>query len=77
MGQHKCPKCERQFARSDSLTRGICSEDMGSETMSENEQFTISEKSDAETSRRNPKEDIFRKYEDKIIAFVMIVIQTI
>ena len=32
MGQHQCPKFERQFARSDSLRRhltsGICSEDM-------------------------------------------------
>ena len=55
MGQHQCPKCERQFARSDSLRRhltsGICSEDMESETMSENEDSTMSEESDAGTSR--------------------------
>ena len=47
MSQHQCPKCERQFARSDSLrhhlTSGICSEDMESETMSENEDSTMSE----------------------------------
>ena len=69
MGQHQCPKCERQFARSDSLrqhlTRGICSEDMESETMSENEESSMSEESDAETSRSHQKEDIFGKYEDK------------
>ena len=45
MGKHQCPKCERQFARSDSLRRhltsGICSEDMESETMSENEDSTM------------------------------------
>ena len=69
MGQHQCQKCERQFARSDSLRRhltsGICSEDMESETMSENEESTMSEESDAETSRSHHKEDIFGKYEDK------------
>ena len=65
MGQHQCPKCEGQFARSDSLTSGICSEDMESEKMSKNKQSTISEESDAETSSRYPKEDIFWKYEDK------------
>ena len=56
MGQHQCPKCERQFARSDSLRRhltsGICSENIESETMSENEDSTMSEESDAGTSRR-------------------------
>ena len=69
MGKHQCPKCERQFARSDSLRRhltsGICSEDMESETMSENEESSMSEESDAETSRSHQKEDIFGKYEDK------------
>ena len=69
MGQHQCPKCERQFARSDSLRRhltsGICSEDMESETMSENEESAMSEESDAETSRSHQKEDIFGKYTDK------------
>ena len=69
MGQHQCPKCERQFARSDSLRRhltsGICSEDMESETMSENEDSTMSEESDAGTSRRHQKGDIFGKYTDK------------
>ena len=69
MGQHQCPKCERQFARSDSLRRhltsGICSEDMESETMSENEDSTMSEESDAGTSRSHQKEDIFGKYTDK------------
>ena len=69
MGQHQCPKCERQFARSDSLRRhltsGICSEDMESETMSENEDSTMSEDSNAGTSRSHQKEDIFVKYEDK------------
>ena len=69
MGQHQCPKCERQFARSDSLRRhltsGICSEDMESETMSENGDSTMSEESDAETSRSHQKEDIFGKYTDK------------
>ena len=69
MGQHQCPKCERQFARSDSLRRhltsGICSEDMESETMSENEASAMSEESDAETSRSHQKEDIFGKYTDK------------
>ena len=69
MGQHQCPKCERQFARSDSLRRhltsGICSEDMESETMSENEDTTMSEESDAGTSRSHQKEDIFGKYTDK------------
>ena len=69
MGQHQCPKCEKQFARSDSLRRhltsGICSEDMESETMSENEESTMSEESDAETSRSRQKEGIFGKYEDK------------
>ena len=69
MGQHQCPKCERQFARSDSLRRhltsGICSEDMESETMSENEDSTMSDKSDAETSKSHQKEDIFGKYTDK------------
>ena len=51
MGQHQCPKCERQFAGSDSLIpliSGICSEEIESETMSENEDSTMS---DAETSR--------------------------
>ena len=33
--------------------------------MSENEEFTMSEESDAETSRSHQKEDIFGKYEDK------------
>ena len=69
MGQYQCPKCKRQFARSDSLRRhltsGICSEDMESETMSENEDSTMSEESDAETSRSHQKEDIFGKYTDK------------
>ena len=69
MGQHQCPKCEQQFARSDSLRRhltsGVCSEDMESETMSENENSTMPEESDAETSNRHQKEDIFGKYEDK------------
>ena len=69
MGQNQCPKCERQFARSDSLRRhltsGICSEDMESETMSDNEDSTMSEESDAGTSRSHQKEDIFGKYEDK------------
>ena len=58
------------------LTSGICSEDMESETMSENEDSTMSDESDAETSRSHQKEDIFGKY-TKIMAFVMIVIQTI
>ena len=69
MGQHQCPKCERQFARSDSLRRhltsGICSEDIESETMSENEDSTMSDESDAETSKSHQKEDIFGKYTDK------------
>ena len=69
MGQHQCPKCERQFARSDSLRRhltsGICIEDMESETMSENEESAMSEESDADTSRSHQKEDIFGKYTDK------------
>ena len=69
MGQHQCPKCERQFARSDSLRRhltsGICSEDMESETMSENEDSTMSDESEAETSKSHQKEDIFGKYTDK------------
>ena len=68
MGQHQCPKCERQFARSDSLrhlTSGICSEDMESETMSENAGSTMSEESDAETFRSHQKEDIFGKFTDK------------
>ena len=81
MGQHQCPKCERQFARSDSLRRhltsGICSEDMESETMSENKESTMSEESDAETSRSHQKEDIFRKYTDKIMVFMTIVIQIV
>ena len=55
-------------ARSDSLRRdltsAICREDMESETMSEHEYSTMSEESNAETSRSNPKEDIFGKYED-------------
>ena len=33
--------------------------------MSENEDSTMSEESDAGTSSRHQKEDIFRKYEDK------------
>ena len=33
--------------------------------MSENEDSTMSEESDAETSRSHQKEDIFRKYTDK------------
>ena len=33
--------------------------------MSENEDSTVSEESDAETSRSHQKEDIFGKYEDK------------
>ena len=69
MGSHQCPKCERQFARSDSLRRhltsGICSEDMESETMSENKDSTMSEESDAGTSSGHQKEDIFEKYEYK------------
>ena len=69
MAQHQCPKCERQFARSDRLKRhltsGICSEDMELETRSENEDSTMSEESDAGTSRSHQKEDIFGKYEDK------------
>ena len=44
--------------------------------MSENEDSTMSDESDAETSRSHQKEDIFGKY-TKIMAFVMIVIQTI
>ena len=69
MGQHHRPKCERQFARSDSLRRhltsSICSEDMELETRSENEDSTMSDESDAGTSSRHQKEDIFGKYEDK------------
>ena len=33
--------------------------------MSENEDSNMSDESDAETSSRHPKEDIFGKYEDK------------
>ena len=33
--------------------------------MSENEESTMSEESDAETSRSHQKKDIFRKYTDK------------
>ena len=33
--------------------------------MSENEEYTMSEESDAETSRSHQKEGIFGKYEDK------------
>ena len=67
MGQ--CPKFERQFARSDSLRRhltsGICSEDMVSETMSGNENSSMSYEHDNETSSRHQKEDINGKTEDK------------
>ena len=45
--------------------------------MSENEESTMSEESDVETSRSHQKEDIFGKYEDKIMVFMTIVIQTI
>ena len=38
---------------------------MKSETMSENEDSTMSEESDAGTSCSHQKEDIFGKYEDK------------
>ena len=44
--------------------------------MSENEDSTMSEESDAGTSRSHQKDYIFRKY-TKIMAFVMVVIQTI
>ena len=44
--------------------------------MSENEESTMSEESDAETSRSHQKEDIFGKY-TKIMVFMTIVIQTI
>ena len=69
MGQHQFPKCERQFANIDSLRRhltsSICSEDMESETMLENENSTMSEESNAGTSRSHQKEDIYGKYTDK------------
>ena len=65
IGQHQCPKFEQQFTRSDSLrlylASGICSEDKESETMSANQDTTMSEESDAETSRSHQKEDIFGK----------------
>ena len=47
------------------MTSGICSEDMESEIMSQNEVSTMPEESDAETSSRHQKEDILGKYEDK------------
>ena len=69
MRQLQCSKCERQFARSDSLrlhlTSGICSEDMESETTSQNEDSTMHDESDAETSSMHQKEYIFGSYEDK------------
>ena len=40
--------------------------------MSENEESTMSEESDAETSRSHQKEDIFGKYEDKDYGFNII-----
>ena len=45
--------------------------------MSENEDSTMSEESDAGTSRSHQKEDIFGNIQTKIMAFVMVVIQTI
>ena len=46
--------------------------------MSENEESTMSEESDAETSRSHQKEDIFGKYiETKIMVFMTIVIQIV
>ena len=50
---------------------------MESETISENDDSTMSEKSDAETSRSHQKEDIFGKNEDKNMVFMTIVIQTV
>ena len=45
--------------------------------MSENEDSTMSEESDTGTSRSHQKEDIFGKYTDKDLAFVMVVIHTL
>ena len=64
MGQHQCPKFERQFARSDSL-RWHQTSDFCSRNNVKNEDITVSEESDAEISSRHQKEDIFGKYEHK------------
>ena len=81
MGQHQCPKCERQFARSDSLRRhmtsGICSEDMESETMSENEESTMSEESDAETPEVIKRKTSLGNIQTKIMVFMTKVIQIV
>ena len=45
--------------------------------MSENEDSTMSEESVAGTSRSHQKEDILGNIQTKIMAFVMVVIQTI
>ena len=63
MGQNQRPKCKTKSTRSDSLTqhltRGTCSVDMESETMSGNEDCTMSEQSDAGTSRSHQNENFF------------------
>ena len=66
MGQHRCPKCERQLTRSDSLRRhlksGICREYIESETMPENEEANLlSEEYDTDICRSHQKEDTFGK----------------
>ena len=75
MGQHQRSNCERQFACTDSLrrhlTRRICSEDIESETMSENEDSTMSDESDAESSRRHQRGYSFVIYEFKIKIMVL------
>ena len=64
MGQHQCPKCERQFARSDSLRRHLTVVS-ALKIWSQKQCQKMSEESDAETSRSHQKEDIFGKYTDK------------
>ena len=85
MGQNQRPKCKTKSTRSDSLTqhltRGVCSEDMESETMSGNKDYTMSEQSDAGTSRSHQNEDINGNIKIKFMVMVLmamkIVIQTI
>ena len=68
MGRYQCPKCYREFSRSDSLRRhassGVCKEDSTNMTDSE-------ERMDSSSSHEKPPfrkgGDIFGKYDEVIL----------
>ena len=55
----------------------VAAEDMESETMPENEDSTMSEEPDAETSRGHQKKDILGNIKIKIMVLMMVVIRLI